>query len=423
MIRRRRERRRKIVLGSLLGVIILILVGFLVLLLVDGPSGAAALEELAQAESATTEEAREIHPWDNKESVAIAAAKQHQVAGAGRVDAEVTSSGLNELSVFNGFDEDDFEWHARWVTDRSLYWVSYAIEKQGVRVGPTWLVQLDPEGPRPDGNSDGVVPANTLAEYVEMPSDRSDIQRYVRRTGHVLRELTEYKGDDGLQLASSLLIYFLGRGFVAENTEVLGWTIVPTRIESDGDALYDAYFQWVEDDEPRVAQWQINVKTGQIRPQNLLATQIVASAKELDPDDIIDIRPRQLDLDTPPARERNTMVRALRYVLADARRIEAVGALLAAQSRNDEISYDGWRIEPDGCRECTVKYQYSQGEEHSAVSWSVSARGDVQPQGEIAIMADRALRLEASVARTTDADESDAEGSGGDADEATEATE
>jgi hypothetical protein len=364
----------------------------------DGQSGEAALEELAQAQSSSDDQAPDAHPWENKEQQAIDAVKAHRTVGGNKpVPDAIASSEFEELGVFEGNDEGEFGWQARWVTDRSLYWVTYGVEEHGVLVGARWLVQLDDEGPRPDEYDDGVIPANTLAEYVEKPSERRSIQRYVQRTGHVLRVLTEHESEDGVQLASSLLIYFLGRGYVAENTEVLGWTIVPKQVESGGEAIYDAYFQWSEDEEPRVAHWQVNVKSGEIRPQNLLATQIIKGSESLDAADVIDIKPRQLDLDKSPRRERNPMVRALRYVLSDSRRIEAVGALLSAQARNEEISYEGWRIEPDGCTDCNVKYQYKQAGESRAVEWHVTSGGDIQPKGEIAVMADRALRLEAEV--------------------------
>ena len=46
------------------------------------------------------------------------------------------------------------------------------------------------------------------------------------------------------------------------------------------------------------------------------------------------------------------------------------------------------------CRDCTVKYQYKQGDAEQALEWQVSASGEIQPLGEIAAMTDRALRLE-----------------------------
>src|SRR5699024_3856895 len=127
--------------------------------------------------------------------------------------------------------------------------------------------------------------------------------------------------------------------------------------------------------------------------RNLLANAIVAEAVEMKEDEVVDIRPQSLKDNRSPARESDPMIRALRYILHNEQLISSVGALLSFRAQNSAFSYDGWRIEPDNCHDCSVTYRYREGDQTHGVSWDVSARGQIKPTSDISNMATAAISV------------------------------
>lgn len=392
--RRRRNDSQLWIYGGVLGAITLLLIGLLVVLVVRSDRGSdAALAVLTEAAS-EREQSGPPDPYAGKEQAAIqrvqrtVSGRDDQATVGALIDAGdlTTRVGLyNDLGLVSG------TWTARRVAGKPLYWVVYENVFYGVNVGPRWLVQLDPKGPRPAG-SGGVVPANALAELIASSSPDS-YARYLNRTDAVLDVLLKHRFDSGLPLASAILVYFAGRNKKLDDTELLGWAVVPLRAEVDGVVVYDAFFQWKERGRLRVAHFQVDLSTNRFEAKNLLANAIVAEAGAMTADQVVDIKPRALNLSTAPSRESNPMLRALRYVLNDQRLVESVGALLSFRAQSGTFSYDGWRIEPEGCVDCSVRYRYREADQQHQVAWDVTAQGKLTPTSPVAEMATRAISI------------------------------
>lgn len=399
MVRRRRRDDSQLWLyGGVLGAITLLLIGLLVVLIMRSDRGSdAALAVLTEAAS-EREQTGPPDPYAGKEAEAI---RRVQSTRSGRddratLDALIQAGELpKRVGLYNDLGLSKGTWTARRVAGKPLYWVSYENVFYGVNVGPRWLVQLDPNGPRPEG-SGGVVAANALAELLATSSPDA-YARYLNRTDAVLDVLLKHRFDSGLPLASAILVYFAGRNKKLDDTELLGWAVVPLRAEMNGTVVYDAFFQWKERGRLRVAHFQVDLSTNRFEAKNLLANAIVAEAGAMDAEKVVDIRPRALNLSSPPSRESNTMLRALRYVLNDQRLVESVGALLSFRAQSGTFSYDGWRIEPEGCVECAVRYRYREADQQHQVSWDVDANGKLTPTSPIAEMATRAISIASPV--------------------------
>lgn len=390
----RRDDSKMLIYGGVLGVIALLLLVMLVVVIARGDrSGDSALSALSQAAS-TREQSTENDAWARRETEAIRRAQIARSMREGRPTMEdLVNSGelAKKVQLFEALGLQGGEWTARRVAGKSLYWVSWETESNGVTIGPRWLVQLDPQGPQPAG-SGGVVAANALADLLSK-ANPDTLVRYLNRTDAVLDVLLKHKFEGGLPLSSSILVYFAGRNRRLDSSELIGWTVVPLRAEPNGVVIYDAFFQWRERGRLRVAHFQVDLSSTRFEARNLLANEIVAASAEMKAESVHDVRPRAINLNTSPSRESNTMVRALRYVLADTRQIEAVGALLSFRAQSANFTYDGWRIEPDGCVACSVRYRYREGGVQQVVSWDVDARGRLTPTSPISQMATRALSI------------------------------
>lgn len=403
----RRDDSKLIVYGGVLGIIVLLLLVLLVVVIArkdrSGDSALAALTEAANARTQTVERDR----WSDREGEVITRVQNYRSQREGRPTLQelVSSNDLSaKVQLYQSLGLSGGEWKARRVAGKSLYWVSFENEFNGVVIGPKWLVQLDPTGPQPTGSL-GVVPANALADLLTSPNPES-LVRYLNRTDAVLDVLLKHKFEGGLPLSSSILVYFAGRNRRLEQTELIGWTVVPLRVEPGGTIIYDAFFQWKERGRLRLAHFQVDLSSTRFEARNLLANEIVAAASEMKAESVHDVRPRALNLNTAPSRESNPTIRALRYVLADTRQIEAVGALLSFRAQGANFQYDGWRIEPEGCSDCSVRYRYREGGEQQVVSWDVDRRGRLTPTSPISQMATRALSAARNDA-TTPAQEND----------------
>ena len=405
MVVRRRRNDQRIVYMVAGGVIVALLLIMLTVLLVrsDG-SSAAALEELASASASRDAGPSAPDAWAHQGLVAIQRVQRArtQREGAPTVGEVVAAGALQgSVALYTQLGVTDGEWVHRRVPGRSLYWVTWQSTYHGINFGPRWLVQLDADGPSPAG-SGGVIPANALAELLH----RADADRYVRylnRSEQVLNALIDHRFEGGVRLASALLIYFGGRERGAAATELIGWAVIPRRVEVGGEVLYDAFFQWREDDRPRVAHFQVNLQNNQFEPRNLLANRIVADAGGISAESFVDIRPQSLDLSMDPRRERTPHVRALRYLLAREQMVEAVGALLSFRARRAAFTYTGWNIEPAGCTTCTISYGFTEDGEAGSVQWTVTSEGRIDAMPGIAMMAQQALSITRPAAEQDDA--------------------
>lgn len=412
MIRRQRRKDKELIIyGSVLGVIVLLLLAVMILLMLRSDGGSdAALAALTEA-AGERESAQVVDEWAGKEEESILRVKRTPSlrSGGASMDQLVFAGDLRQrVSLYETLDLNRGVWRARRVAGRPLYWVVYENTFYGVNIGPRWLVQLDPEGPRPEG-SNGVVAANALADLL-MTASPDAYARYLNRTDAVLDVLLKHRFDSGLPLASAILIYFGGRNKKLDSTDLLGWAVVPNRAEIGGIVLYDAFFQWRERGRLHVAHFQVDLSSNRFEARNLLANEIVAEAASMDKEALVDIRPRALNLDSPPARERDPMIRALRYILSNQQLVESVGALLSFRAQSGTFSYDGWRIEPDGCTDCSVSYRYRESDKQHRVSWDVTAQGKLTPTTPIAEMAMRAISI-ASPASDDQQAKTDAAGS------------
>lgn len=393
--RRRRNNTRMIIYGAALSLVVALLIVVLVLLVFKGRgSSDAALTALAEA-SDQRDNVAEDDPWSELEEEAILRTRRTPSArnGGQSIDQLIFANELDErVSLYKELALGKGTWTARRVAGRALYWVSYENVFYGINIGPRWLVQMDDDGRRPDAYSNGVVPANALATLL-MTDDPATYARYLNRTDAVLDVLLKHTFDSGLPLSSSLLIYFAGRNKQLRNTELIGWAVIPLRAEAGGEVVYDAFFQWRERDRLNIAHFEVDLSKNRFEARNLQANAIVAEAVGMKDDEVVDIRPTSLKNNRAPARETDPMIRSLRYILYNDQLISSVGALLSFRAKTSSFSYDGWRIEPDGCHDCAVTYRYREGDETHGVSWDVSSRGNIKPTSTISKMATAAVSV------------------------------
>lgn len=411
--RRRRDSAKMIVYGSVLGIVVLLLLVIVGLLIVRNSTGSdAALTALVEASSESKKE-EVVEPWSGKQKDAILLVKRtaSERPEGSSIDQLVFDGELaKRVVLYNQLGLGKGVWNARKVSGRSLYWVSYENVFMGVTIGPRWLVQVDPKGTRPTEYARGVIPANALAELL-MVADPDKYTRYLNKTDAVLDVLLKHKFANDVQLSSAILIYFSSRNKKLQSAELYGWAVIPRRVDIDKEVLYDAFFQWKERERLQVAHFEVDLSKQRFEARNLLANQIVADSGNIKNVEIVDIRPKSLKLDMAPSRESDPMVRALRYILANDQLITSVGALLSYKAQSGNFSYDGWRIEPDDCDECTVSYRFSEGEKHDTVSWTVSPRGAITPESPIAEMAMRAVSVAAPMDASTQANKESDESS------------
>lgn len=393
--RRRRDNLQWILYGGILSLVVALLIVVVVLLALRGRNNSsAALTALAEA-SDERDAPQVDDPWSNLEKDAITRVKRTPSArNSGQsIDQLIFADDLSEyVGLYKELELGKGTWSARRVSGQTLYWVTYENVFYGVNIGPRWLVQLDDKGRRPEEFPNGVIPANALATLL-MSDAPATYARYLNRTDAVLDVLLKHRFDSGLPLSSSLLIYFAGRNKQLKNTELIGWAVVPQRAEIKGDVIYDAFFQWRERERLHIAHFEVDLSKNRFEARNLLANAIVAEATEMKEDEVVDIRPQSLKDNRSPARESDPMIRALRYILHNEQLISSVGALLSFRAKTSSFSYDGWRIEPEDCHDCTVTYRYREGDTTHRVSWEVSARGDVKPTSLISDMATAAISV------------------------------
>lgn len=391
-----RRRTRLLIVFSATGALVVILLVTIVLVVLDRRQKQQELLDAlaAEREGSDVSVVAAVDPWADLEQTAVARLQQHTLDGSTRtVGAQIDGGALRQLELFAPWPSVTGAWSGTRV-ESSVYEVAYTVSLDGFEVGPRWLVQMNPDGPSPEG-SRGVVPQNALARFVGL-ADASAELRYFNRSSDVVSALTAHRFDNGARLASAILMYFRGRAEQAP-ARVLGWTVIPEQIDPNGELEYIAAFRWFEGTTAEDALWQVSYRDGRptFRPRDARADEIMNRGAEVTGDAILDLMPRSLrDIQTPPSSESDARVRALRYLLADDRIIEAVGALLSLRAREGTLEYKQWHTDyEDGSREwCTVECRYEENGAPGAVAWRVNATtGEVQPVSDIARLAMAAL--------------------------------
>ena len=350
----------------------------------------------AQANAPPPPEVEEPDPFDGLEEAAINRVRTHQVAGTtlgARVDAGALTSRVDALSR-DGVD--DGQWVARRLEDYTVYSVVYEYTFHSVTFGPEWYVQMDEDGPQGLEGANGVVPVNGLSRQLHL-TDMDGGLRYLNRESEVLQALTEHRFEGGLRLAAALLMFFEGRAADGDR-RIIGWHVVPEETDPEEPLVYRAYFQWEEDGQVADAWWEVNLSSRDFRAKDLQANEIMAHGADIAMEEVMDLRPRTLDITTPPEDEDDPRRRALRYLLANDRLVEAVGALLTFRAQEESLEYGGWELNVTSERHVyDVACRFTaDGEEHR-VTWRVDAgTGIATPTDEIA--ATVALTLEIAAA-------------------------
>ena len=398
MNRRQAEQLKKVAVGMFSAIFLLIAI--LGVTIVKKRRLAAELEEqwrAAQAALAEQNAPVPPDPFENLEANAIAKVRDRVVVDAAgarttvgaRVDANVLGTRVEALQrpgVSAG------EWVARRLSEHSVYEVVFRYTFHSVEFGPRWYVQMNPEGPQPDG-SEGVVPVNGLSNQLHR-ADVDEGVRYLNRDDEVLQALTEHRFGGGTRLGSALLVFFAGRGDDAER-RIIGWLVVPEATDPEQDLIYRAYFQSEEGGTVQDAWWEVNLTNRGFHARDLQANEIMSLGGEVALADVIDIRPRTMDLTAPPESEADPRRRALRYLLANDRLVEAVGTLLSFRSRNTALEYVGW--EPNVTAErhvYDVACLFNEGAEEYRVTWRVDANtGVATPTSDISQTAQLALEI------------------------------
>ncbi len=398
MNRRDVEKLQKLAVAMVAAILLLMLI--LGATILRAKARAAQLEEEWLAQQQAIEDAPPPEPPDPFSGLSQAATERVRAlavtdatAGATTIGARVDSGALStRVDALRRPGVTPGAWTARRLGEHSVYEVSFLYEFHAVHFGPRWYVQMNADGPSPDG-SGGVVPVNGLAEQLQRP-DLDEGLRYLNRADEVLEALTEHRFEGGTRLGSALLVFFQGRGDSAERS-VIGWHVVPEKTNPDEELVYRAFFQWQEGEETHDAWWEVNLSNRDFRAKDLQANEIMASGAEVAQDDVIDIRPRTLDLTQPPAEERDARVRALRYLLSNDRLIEAVGTLLSFRGRTTELEYVGWEPNVTDQRHIyDIACMFNEGSEQVRVTWRVDANtGVATPTSDIARTAQLALEL------------------------------
>ena len=403
-----------IAIGAL-GIVILLLVVLLVAIVSRGEEGEALDQELVVWEP-EERQAEPVDPWVNYEDRALQRAWRRQItAGAADGENRLTLRQVVETdtmqTTFQNLRWDRIErlgWRA-FQLEGSVYETQFVFRDGGVEFGPSWLVQLDPDGMQPP-NSGGVVPANLFAEVLQ-GGVSEELGRYINREAEVVEALTNHAFGGGARLASALLVYVKSRnGSTEERGEVGGWTVIPERIVPGEVNLYRASFQWQEQGQPRIAQWEVNMDSRGFRGLNLMASDVMAVGDTIDTAQIENLRPEMLDTVRPNRRQQNAFS-ALRLIADNDRLIEAVASLLWFESEHGkQIEYR--MVREDGERRLTwgatpvtgqtgsyrVSFAYLEDQEPQSLAWEVDINGNaVAPTGEITELAHMALNYGAAV--------------------------
>lgn len=154
-----------------------------------------------------------------------------------------------------------------------------------VKIGPVWIVNVE---------TGEIVPRNEMAEIFELTPDNVEkIEELRSRPERVVRAITNHKFESGIELGGVILQHFVsqqqqkqannkkkkkkkekGKAGSGES-RIVGWTV-----NHDFRDKYNAYFQWIEDGEPRVAQFRFDWGEQRLEPRGLNAIDLMVEGDE-----------------------------------------------------------------------------------------------------------------------------------------------
>ncbi len=280
------------------------------------------------------------------------------------------------------------------------YEVYLDYRDEEVVVGPVWVVDVE---------TGDVVPRNEMAQLFEITPDNFDnIQEIQSKPARVVRAITSHKFQSGIELGGVFLLHFINRAERQRNEgdRIIGWTV-----QHDFREYYNAFFQWVEGGEHRVARFRFNWKAQRLEPRGLLAIDLMAEGEDRAPASPVSIWPQSYknDLNIPrQARwlsgackdgDNRSLCNAFAKVLEQHHFIESVQWLLtsgesAAEKFRDcqERQQCRWNIvlasgadNPDNNENLfKIEYEYVIGGRKSSIGFMVDSETDtITPLDEI----------------------------------------
>ena len=202
---------------------------------------------------------------------------------------EIVESGYLEKTYNMSFLKKD-EWQTLHLdTDREdkvvadpYYEVYLYYRDEGVKIGPVWVVNLYDKS---------VTPRNEMAEAFDRTvRDYKEIDEKLKRPEAVVRAIISHKFESGIELGGVFLLHFMNltksKDPAHADDHIIGWTV-----EHEYRDFYNAYFQWFEKGETRVAKFRFDWGTQRLEPKGLLAIDLMAEGEKLNTLRQIDILP------------------------------------------------------------------------------------------------------------------------------------
>ena len=283
----------------------IVVLGGLMIVALTGDAETVVVEDIADDQ----EDEEPENPWAEQGDAAISLVQNLQL----RSDPEVNGDEDNWTVGKLVGEEDYFSeildiggaeavgWESEWWGETkfgpSYFRVRFGLADENVTVGPTWVVDLQ---------SQDVVPKNVFGRMLTDPEDVGDTD-YADQAEQVVSAIVNHRFPADINLGGALLSYFGGLDEAGEKDRVLGWTV-----NHSHDDLFEAYFQWTDDDEYVHAQFEFDMEDHALRPANLQANEIMRVGDDTEPTDRVDIMPGMYDPDEPlperrwqgPARQR-----------------------------------------------------------------------------------------------------------------------
>lgn len=147
---------------------------------------------------------------------------------------------------------------------------------ESVAVGPVWIVNVE---------TGFVVPRNDMARVFDTTLKNYErTEELIKRPASVVRAIIAHKFDSGIELGGVFLLYFLklANSPGHDDDRIIGWTVAQDFKGNDGNDFYNAYFQWVEGKESRVAKFRFNWTNQSLEPRGLIAIDLMGAGENLE---------------------------------------------------------------------------------------------------------------------------------------------
>lgn len=185
------------------------------------------------------------------------------------------------------------------IVDDPFYEVYLEYIDGEVKIGPVWVV---------DVTTGELVPRNEMAEFFEFtPDDSERAKEILDRPERVVRAITNHKfKSSGIELGGVILLHFVAareekqaaaKKKDAGEDRIVGWTVA-----HDFRDTYNAYFQWIENGKPKVAQFRFDWSEQRLEPRGLNAIDLMVEGEERQKIETVSIWPTTYtnDLNIPP---------------------------------------------------------------------------------------------------------------------------